>query len=242
MQTPSRVETLAAGLGIAGAVALAAGPLAIQLGAVVAFVGFRIFGLGLLLGLLALVVGAFGLWRTRAAAGRPGRERAAVGAGLGLAILAIVIVGAGSGLRAPPINDITTDLDDPPVFVVAREFEVNKGRDLSHAGEELAAQQREGYPDLAPIGVGAPPDAAFARALEVAEELGWEITSREPSTGVFEAVSVTRAFRFVDDIAVRVRRAAGGSVIDVRSKSRDGRGDLGANAARIRAFRDTVTR
>ncbi len=56
--------------------------------------------------------------------------------------------------------------------------------------------------------------------------------------GVFEAVEVTRIFRFVDDIVVRVRMSPGGngSVVDVRSKSRDGRGDLGANAARIRAF------
>jgi uncharacterized protein (DUF1499 family) len=36
---------------------------------------------------------------------------------------------------------------------------------------------------------------------------------------------------------VRVRSGAGGEIlIDVRSKSRDGRGDLGVNAARIDAF------
>ena len=47
-------------------------------------------------------------------------------------------------------------------------------------------------------------------------------------------------FHFVDDISVRIRPAAGGSRIDIRSKSRDGQGDIGANAARIRTFRDAL--
>ena len=37
-------------------------------------------------------------------------------------------------------------------------------------------------------------------------------------------------------VSIRVRPADGGSVIDLRSKSRDGQGDMGVNAARIRAF------
>ncbi|MBW2399988.1 MAG: DUF1499 domain-containing protein, partial [Deltaproteobacteria bacterium] len=44
----------------------------------------------------------------------------------------------------------------------------------------------------------------------------------------------------VDDIVVRVRRDGADSIVDVRSKSRDGRGDMGANAARIRLFRDEL--
>jgi len=44
----------------------------------------------------------------------------------------------------------------------------------------------------------------------------------------------------VDDISVRVRESGGGAVVDIRSKSRDGKGDMGANAARIRAFRDWI--
>jgi uncharacterized protein (DUF1499 family) len=50
-------------------------------------------------------------------------------------------------------------------------------------------------------------------------------------------------FRFVDDVLVRVRPAdGGGALVDVRSKSRDGRGDLGVNAARIRAFAEKLPR
>jgi len=41
---------------------------------------------------------------------------------------------------------------------------------------------------------------------------------------------------FKDDVVIRVRTNAEGSLVDLRSVSRVGRSDLGANAARIRAF------
>jgi uncharacterized protein (DUF1499 family) len=48
--------------------------------------------------------------------------------------------------------------------------------------------------------------------------------------------AVTGLFRFVDDVTVWVSEEAGEAVVKVRSKSRVGKGDLGANAKRIRAF------
>jgi len=52
--------------------------------------------------------------------------------------------------------------------------------------------------------------------------------------GRIEAVAVSRVFRFADDIVVRIRPSAdGGSRVDIRSRSRDGKGDLGVNAQRI---------
>ncbi|TMA41924.1 MAG: DUF1499 domain-containing protein, partial [Deltaproteobacteria bacterium] len=57
------------------------------------------------------------------------------------------------------------------------------------------------------------------------------------ASGTIEAVATTRVFGFQDDIAIRVRAdGSAASRVDVRSKSRDGKGDLGANAARIRAY------
>jgi uncharacterized protein (DUF1499 family) len=101
---------------------------------------------------------------------------------------------------------------------------------------EFAAQQRAAYPDLATIRLAAPPAEAFAQAQRAAESLGWDVVAADPARGVLEAQQVSRLFRFVDDVVVRVRPADGGSLVDVRSKSRDGQGDLGVNAARIRAF------
>jgi uncharacterized protein (DUF1499 family) len=49
-------------------------------------------------------------------------------------------------------------------------------------------------------------------------------------------VATTRWFGFKDDVAIRISPAGAGSRVDMRSRSRVGRSDLGANARRIREF------
>jgi uncharacterized protein (DUF1499 family) len=241
LETPSRVASFASQLGVAGVLALGAGPLAIKLGLASPFVGFRIFLLGGLFGLLAMVLGAVGFWRTRAATGREGRGRAVRAMLLGAAILALIVGAAGSARDLPRINDITTNPDDPPVFVFAARIPDNAGRDLGYPAD-FAAQQRAGYPDLAPLRLEADLADAHARAVRAAEALGWEITFDDPAAGQIEATSTSRIFRFVDDIAVRLRSEGGVTLVDVRSKSRVGQGDMGANAKRIRAFQDQLAK
>jgi len=241
LEIPSRVATLASHLGVAGLLAIGLGPLAIQAGVVSPFVGFRVFLLGGLCGLIALVLGSIGLWRTRAAAGREGRGRAMRGALLGVAILGLVAGAAGSARGLPRINDITTNPDDPPVFVHAGQLPGNDGRDLAYPGASFAEQQRAAYPDLAPIRLEMGLRDAFERAVHAAEALGWEVNYSDPPGGVLEATETSRIFRFVDDISVRLRADGAATLVDVRSKSRVGQGDLGANAKRIRAFRDRIT-
>jgi uncharacterized protein (DUF1499 family) len=68
----------------------------------------------------------------------------------------------------------------------------------------------------------------------------WEVVHADPVEGRVQAVAVSRVFRFQDDVIVRVRPDEGGSRVDVRSRSRVGRSDLGASAARIQAFREAV--
>ena len=236
METSSRVATLASHLGVAGLLAIALGPLAIQAGLLSAFSGFRFFLVGGLCGLLALALGLFGLWRTRAAAGREGRGRALRGALLGAVILAVIVSAAGAAGDLPRINDITTDPNDPPLFTHAAQLPDNAGRDLAYPGASFAEQQHAGYPDLASTRIGAAPADVFARAIAAAQALGWEITFQDPAAGVFEATQTSRIFRFVDDISVRLRPDGDVTLVDVRSKSRVGRGDMGANAKRILAF------
>jgi uncharacterized protein (DUF1499 family) len=242
METPSRAATIASHLGVAGVILLILGPVAIQLGLVSPFLGFRGFLLGGLCGLVALVLGLVGLWRTRAATGREGRGRAGRGALLGALILAVILVGARGGRGVPAINDITTNPDDPPVFTNAGTLPGNEGRDLGYPGADFATAQRGAYPDLAPIRLELSLRDAFERAVRAAEALGWEVTYTNPPAGTLEATQTSRIFRFVDDIAVRMRvEGEGVTLVDVRSKSRVGRGDMGANAARIRAFRERLT-
>ena len=156
-------------------------------------------------------------------------ERAIVGVGLGAAILAVVAVTASQSGDVPAIHDITTDHDDPPMFSTAP-----PGRPAEVPAEN-AALQREAYPDLGPIELATPPAATVERVAQVCESLGWEVTRKDPAAGIVEANETSAIFRFVDDVVVRVRPGAqGGSIVDVRSRSRVGQSDLGANAARIR--------
>ncbi|WP_404326387.1 DUF1499 domain-containing protein [Aerophototrophica crusticola] len=74
------------------------------------------------------------------------------------------------------------------------------------------------------------------RAEAAARDMGWDIVAVEPAEGRVEATATTAWFGFKDDVVVRVRPEGDGSRIDVRSKSRVGRSDLGANAARIRDY------
>ena len=77
---------------------------------------------------------------------------------------------------------------------------------------------------------------AFDHALAVAAELGWEVYHQDRNAGVIEAVDTTAIMAFKDDIVIRLRTNADGTLVDIRSVSRVGISDLGANAARIRAF------
>jgi uncharacterized protein (DUF1499 family) len=54
--------------------------------------------------------------------------------------------------------------------------------------------------------------------------------------GIIEATDSTFWYGFTDDIVIRVRAEGTGARVDVRSVSRVGRSDLGANAARMRPY------
>ncbi len=227
---------LAAGiLGALGAFDVVMGPVLIHLGLVSPMFGFQwMFGLGLLEGLVALVLGLLALRATRAGSGRSGRGLAWVGVGCGVVLVAVLALSAGPSGDLPPINDITTDLADPPAFA---SDPAERGRDMAYP-EAFGEQVRAAYPDLAPHATAAEPARALELAEATAEKLGWEVIAVDAAAGTVLARETSAVFQFVDDVVIRVRPAEGGdsSVLDLRSKSRDGRGDLGANAARIRRF------
>jgi uncharacterized protein (DUF1499 family) len=219
---------MAGRLAVLGLVLFGTGPLLARLEIVPALAGFALFAVGGLLGVVALVWGGVAALR-----GRGGWLAPAIG----LAISA-VFVGLALPSRAyPPYNDFTTDPDEPPAFVKAGELPANRGRDLVYPGGAVTAAQREAYPDLRPLDLPEPPAAVFARAAALARGMPeWEITLEDGGAGAIEAVATTRLFRFRDDVVIRVRAHGDGTRVDMRSKSRDGRGDLGANALRIRTF------
>jgi len=151
----------------------------------------------------------------------------------------IVVASASSGMGYPPINDVTTDLSSPPEFDAVANLPDNADRDMSFPSD-FVETIRESYPQLSPFHlVGPQPtrEEMFDVALNVAkEEPGWSLHRIDETNGMIEGTAQTWLFRFKDDFAIRVREVDGDTVLDMRSKSRDGKGDLGANAKRIDQF------
>ncbi|HMR08995.1 MAG TPA: DUF1499 domain-containing protein [Polyangiaceae bacterium] len=154
---------------------------------------------------------------------------------LGVLLWLLPLLLLSSARGKPRINDISSDLAEPPEFVALKQVPANGGRDMSYP-EENRSQQRAGYPDLASLRLADSPSAAMARAKQSAEALGWTVVEVADDAGRLEATQESRGFHFVDDVVGRVRSTDAGSQVDVRSKSRDGKGDLGKNAERIQAF------
>ena len=143
--------------------------------------------------------------------------------------------------QVPPIHDISTDLSDPPAFEAILPLRAEAPNPSEYGGDSIARQQREGYPDLGPITMEAPPEAAFLLAVDAAREMGWEIVESDPGRGRIEATATTPWFGFKDDVVVRVRPEADGSRVDVRSVSRVGRSDVGTNARRIEEYLEMLS-
>jgi uncharacterized protein (DUF1499 family) len=151
---------------------------------------------------------------------------------VGLAVLYVPLQFIQRARSVPPINDITTDTENPPRYMTMAR---------AYPGAEFARQQRAAYPDIAPMILPQPPREAFAKAVAAAEAMGWEVVGRDAAAGTLEAVDTTKWFGFKDDIAIRVAPTPeGGSRIDIRSKSRVGRSDIGTNARRIRAYAERL--
>jgi len=140
---------------------------------------------------------------------------------------------------APPLQDLTTDLDNPPAFVTIVPLRTDAEVALDRA-PLLATQQRDGYPDLAPVTVSLPPDRVFNRALDVVQRLGWETADSDQAAGRIEATDTSAWFGFKDDVVVRVTPWGTGARVDVRSVSRLRRNDGGEGARRIRDFLDAL--
>ncbi len=141
-----------------------------------------------------------------------------------------------SGGCFPLLNDIATDLDNAPVFI-----QQPPEKPTYNAARNRPLQEAN-YPDLRNLAASWPPDDAFARVLAIVRRRSWAIAGLDERGRRVQAVSLTPVLRFRDDVVIEVRTAPPGSDADIhsivamRSKSRVGRRDFGANAKRIRAF------
>lgn len=201
--------------------------------------GFELLRYAAYAGLAALLIALIALLvpRLRAAQGRWLAAALVLSAG----VVAVPAYWMLMARAVPPIHDISTDVDDPPSFVEVAALREDAPNPITYGGAEVAAAQQAAYPHIQPLVLATTRDEAFAIAREAAGEMGWEIVSSDREDGRIEATDTTLWFGFKDDVVIRVRADADGrSRIDVRSKSRVGKSDVGANAARVKTYLDRV--
>ncbi|MFC5526181.1 DUF1499 domain-containing protein [Rhodanobacter ginsengisoli] len=140
----------------------------------------------------------------------------------------------------PAIHDISTDTVDPPQFEAILPLRAKAPNSPVYGGAEVAAQQSAAYPDIQPLHLAHAAAEVLAAAHETALAMGWQIVAEQADAGRLEATATTHWFGFKDDIVIRVRPEGSGSRLDIRSESRLGGSDVGANAARIRRFTERL--
>ncbi len=240
-QPLSRIVIIGTVLAIAGAAIIVTAGIGSRLAWWPFGTGFALLRSGTIAALAALPVLCWGAYATR-----PGNRRR----GFGLALLTMIpaFVAAAVPLGAlytartvPPIHDISTDLDNPPAFTAVLPLRGDGSNPVPARVTGTAAQQRDAYPDIRPVLFSGSPEDTFDHALAVARSMGWEIVSADDSAGRIEATDTTFWFGFKDDIVIRLTAQVDGTRVDVRSTSRVGRSDVGANAKRIRAYLARLT-
>ena len=146
----------------------------------------------------------------------------------------------GDGLSAPAIHDISTDPDHPLAFINAQTLRRPGENSLDLPSTTTRDKQRAHY-SMHPLQSEQPANELYQTALKLAKDYHWQVHYENAEKRHFEAVATTPMFGFKDDIAVQIEAQPGaGSLVQMRSVSRVGVSDLGANAARIRSFLDDL--
>lgn len=230
----SRLAIFALAVAALSVAILRAGLLEIQpaLATVAAALLFAVVAIGL--AFLAFVA----IWRN----GLAGLGRALLGLVLGAALLAYPVYLAQRGYRYPAISDVSTDAANPPRFIA---LAAQRPADRIAYPAAAAPLQRAAYPDIVPLELALPLRSSYDVVLGVLNKRKWAfIESQPPAANRREAVIETTArtplMGFRDDVVIRVSAVAGGTRIDLRSASRFGTHDFGANAARLRGLLEEI--
>ena len=198
--------------------------------------GFQIFKAASITSLISVAVSmAGGLFALRDAS-KLKTLAAAVGITLGFTVAGFLHAHMQISRRVPKIHDITTDTQNPPAFQANLLLRKGAKNPPSYEGIRIARLQKKMYPDIKPLIFRDPKEEIFKRALAAARAMGWRVVSSKPTEGRIEAYDTTFWYGFIDDIVIRITSNNGMTRLDIRSKSRVGVGDIGANARRIRTF------
>ncbi len=196
--------------------------------------GLGLFALAGLIGMIAAVFAVIVLFKQQYVIGMIGI--------MGLMPLIIVAAILMAGLEFPAINDVSTNLADIPQFTHAQTLPANANRDMAFPVEFIPHIEKS-YSDLTTLEHTLETETIFLRLKGSLSQIlpRTEITHFDQAQGIIEGVTITRTFRWRDDFVIHIRpNGSGGTLVDMRSKSRDGRSDFGANAKRIQTVFDAL--
>jgi uncharacterized protein (DUF1499 family) len=187
------------------------------------------------LSIVFATVAAIVIWQT----GRPGTARVLFAVCLSVVLLSLPLLYTMWVRDYPVLNDLTTDFDNPPAFTAIAALRGPGDNRVTYHRKRLAEEQANAYPDIRPMQIARPADEAYALVVDAVKRLKMEIVRDDPpddagKPGEIEAVDRTLVLGFYEDIAIRVTGDEESARVDIRSASRFGRGDMGANAEGIR--------
>ena len=190
---------------------------------------------GLFLAIIVAVIGLIRIWF----GGQIGAAQAFTGIAIALIGLAVPLWYLSHYLMLPQLNDIQTTRQ-PMLF---KQLPATRPTDANRIVEPdlAAAEEREkAYPDLRPMELERSAAETFDIVYEAVKRLGWSIVLNEApdgdQPGRIEATTRTLIMGYTDDELIRVTGDDSRAFIDVRSASRYGKHDLGANAGHIRTL------
>ncbi len=190
---------------------------------------------GLVLAIIVAVVGIVRIWF----GGQIGAGAAFAGIAIALIGLALPLYYLSHVFMLPNLNDVETTPRQPMQFsqlAAQRPADANRIVEPDLAAAEL---QEKAYPDIRPMELERSATETFDIVHEAVKRLGWTIVLNEPPAeqpGRIEATDRTMLMGYTDDVLIRVTGDDTHAFIDVRSVSRYGMHDLGANAERIRTL------
>ena len=190
---------------------------------------------GLVLAIIIAVVGIVRIWF----GGQIGAGAAFAGIAIALIGLALPLYYLSHVFMLPNLNDVETTPRQPMQFsqlAAQRPADANRIVEPDLTAAEL---QEKAYPDIRPMELERSATETFDIVHEAVKRLGWTIVLNEPPAeqpGRIEATDRTMLMGYTDDVLIRVTGDDTHALIDVRSVSRYGMHDLGANAERIRTL------
>jgi uncharacterized protein (DUF1499 family) len=159
--------------------------------------------------------------------------------------LAVPLYYLSHAVMLPRLTDVETTPDEPLDFKMLATMRPADANPITEPDATAIEEQVEAYPDIGPMVIERSAPEVFSLVHEAVERLGWTVVVNEApgesGIGSIEATDRTLIMGFTDDVLVQVKGDDAHAVIDVRSVSRYGWHDLGANAARVRTLFEEVT-